>query len=792
MNKKFLALGLALAMMLPVFTGCTPTEQNSEGPPVTETVLTRTHEFTDVVKGYNAKDDTYNLKLSDYFSSDKDITYFLENDGEAISEATVVAGMLRVKIKGEGVFRITVTARSGEKVLKSSFSITARKYTEIACLGDSLTYGHSWPEQAYPIYLQSALSAEFTVKNYGQNGAAVTGYGVNGDPATDRNPKYEKTLFPNPDIIVVMLGTNDARGWDYAQNHFEKDYAALIDSYAVNDKDVRILLVTSPETVEGNGFGIPGDVIKENVNPLQKKIAEEKGLNLLDFSKICEDRSYDGILRDDGVHLSEKGARLLAEEVAKKINEMSTAVTAKGAVPEQREKEFDVVLFTGQSNMVGRETSKYNAFIPKGKAYEYKSSSAGLTEVKNPVGETFGEVEVSSGSSIVPQFCSYYVALTGRKIIAVHLARGGRKIELFAKGGAIYNNIVTKLTSCFNYLNVNGYKVGRKFYVMYQGESDTGNTSAEVYKSLYESFHSGVTEAFGFEFGAMIYNGRDTVESTEGIARINGVKKTMAEERDDLIVCDKGPASYYYGDKGLMRGDNVHLNAEGLKRVGANSCMNIVNYLGYGKDKSLAGVDPVTYLEEPSKKPDFAANQTEFEWNFDDGDLSEKNSGVNLTKCGTGTPVFKDGKYVHTERAAVYYELPQAITLSASKNWSLEWKGFSGRDMNGNASVLMSNGETIFITFQNTHGVYVRKGSSMAKFGSSITLEDIYFEHVWKLSYSASAKKIELYEDGVLKGSLNWSKDITLTHLLGATYNGNSNNYYSFVGELDYIKINLG
>lgn len=62
--------------------------------------------------------------------------------------------------------------------------------------------------------------------------------------------------------------------------------------------------------------------------------------------------------------------------------------------------EVDVVLFTGQSNMVGRETEILDVEIPEGYAYEYKYAYNRLTELKNPVGETFGEgdgqLEVSS------------------------------------------------------------------------------------------------------------------------------------------------------------------------------------------------------------------------------------------------------------------------------------------------------------------------------------------------------------------------------------------------------------
>ena len=118
--------------------------------------------------------------------------------------------------------------------------------------------------------------------------------------------------------------------------------------------------------------------------------------------------------------------------------------------------------------------------------------------------------------------------------------------------------------------------------------------------------------------------------------------------------------------------------------------------------------------------------------------------------------------------------------------------------MNGHASVLLSNGQNTFITFQESNGIYVSNGTAInvkAKFNSSyINLEDQYSEHTWKLSYDPSAQKLALSMDGSKKGELAWDSDITITHLLGSNYHNTSvENYnYTFTGELDYIKIITG
>ncbi len=262
----------------------------------------------------------------------------------------------------------------------------------------------------------------------------------------------------------------------------------------------------------------------------------------------------------------------------------------------------DVVLFTGQSNMVGRESSKYDVYIPEGQVYEFKYLSGTLEKVKNPVGETFNEVEVSSGSSILPQFCADYVNSSGRKIVAVHLARGGRSISYFVAGtGPIYNDIIEKYGACIDYLKSNeNFEIGHQFYVMYQGESDTNhNMNANTYERYYMRFHNGLKEKFGFEFGALIANGRNSdPDSPEGVKRIGNVKVKLCREHDDIIMADVSVYNWYMtGNHENIRSDLIHLNAEGLKIVAKESCKNILNYMGLGEDPSLLGVDPVTYLE---------------------------------------------------------------------------------------------------------------------------------------------------------------------------------------------------
>ena len=66
--------------------------------------------------------------------------------------------------------------------IESSAYVHKKEAYKVACVGDSLTAGHMWANQAYPVYLDEYLKAtypdiNYEVKNCGVNGISITGYG---------------------------------------------------------------------------------------------------------------------------------------------------------------------------------------------------------------------------------------------------------------------------------------------------------------------------------------------------------------------------------------------------------------------------------------------------------------------------------------------------------------------------------------------------------------------------------------------------------------------------------------
>lgn len=192
----------------------------------------------------------------------------------------------------------------------------------IACCGDSLTAGHYWANESYPTYLSQYVSDKYTVENCGVNGISITGYGGSWDDPEMRYIKqdvYQKSVNFKPDIFAIMLGTNDATGWEKAKDIYEDEYRVLLDSYIELFPNAKFIMMVSPPVVTPNQFGIPNDEIRDYVNPIQRDLADEYGFEVLDLREEFE--AIDGFeskfLRpnNDNVHFTKEGAQYVANRV---------------------------------------------------------------------------------------------------------------------------------------------------------------------------------------------------------------------------------------------------------------------------------------------------------------------------------------------------------------------------------------------------------------------------------------------------------------------------------------------
>ena len=187
---------------------------------------------------------------------------------------------------------------------------------KLACVGDSITWGFTIVNRgkySYPAVLQQLLGDGFEVRNFGHNDAAAR---FDADTPYVSKKAYRDSLAWEPDIVLLMLGTNDTKPWNWNPGIFREDYLRLVESYLALPSHPRVVLVAPirifkliPVTI------LNPDVLEEGVRPAIRDIAAQLHLQLVDLYDLFDSPRF----CRDGVHPQRDGARLLAETLFKAV-----------------------------------------------------------------------------------------------------------------------------------------------------------------------------------------------------------------------------------------------------------------------------------------------------------------------------------------------------------------------------------------------------------------------------------------------------------------------------------------
>ncbi|MGD9200529.1 MAG: cadherin-like beta sandwich domain-containing protein [Chitinispirillia bacterium] len=234
------------------------------------------------------------------------------NNRECRSKEESLPISLRV---GGNEIAIRVTAENGDiqkyvvivNRLPKKNSITGAK-TSLVCVGNSNTRRSPDGGESYVTLLAEMLGSEYDVKNFGIDGATmVRGMYHYMEFAAD---SFKQLFIIKPDIITVMLGTNDSKSniWKKYGKFFEVDAQAMIDTLLTISPKPRLILVLPPKSFK-NKFSISDSIIFNEQVPILRDIAERTGIEMIDVNTPTDKSDY----FTDGVHFSIKGTELLAE-----------------------------------------------------------------------------------------------------------------------------------------------------------------------------------------------------------------------------------------------------------------------------------------------------------------------------------------------------------------------------------------------------------------------------------------------------------------------------------------------
>lgn len=192
---------------------------------------------------------------------------------------------------------------------------------KVACVGDSITYGctvGNWRKNNYPTVLGNLLGESYCVNNFGYtNRTAIKSADY---PYTDKK-LYKQSLDFNPDIVLIMLGSNDSKNENWDKEKYIKDLGCIIDSYLALKPDIKVYLLIPLPVFEIGGrvlYRLRKDIIDYQICPAVKEIADKKGIACVDLHSIFKGRKE---LFSDGVHPNAQGSRILAQKIYEVINE---------------------------------------------------------------------------------------------------------------------------------------------------------------------------------------------------------------------------------------------------------------------------------------------------------------------------------------------------------------------------------------------------------------------------------------------------------------------------------------
>lgn len=188
----------------------------------------------------------------------------------------------------------------------------------VACVGDSITWGFTIVNRrknSYPSVLQGLLGTDYEVRNFGYNDASAR---FDADTPYVSKKAYRDSLEWNPDIVLLMLGSNDTKRRNWDPDIFRRDYSKMVESYLALTSSPRVILIAPIRIFQPLNIpvlGLYSETMESGVRPAIREIAAAKGLELVDLADLFTDSKY----LMDGVHPQTTGARMLAVAIYSKV-----------------------------------------------------------------------------------------------------------------------------------------------------------------------------------------------------------------------------------------------------------------------------------------------------------------------------------------------------------------------------------------------------------------------------------------------------------------------------------------
>jgi lysophospholipase L1-like esterase len=186
---------------------------------------------------------------------------------------------------------------------------------KIACVGDSITQGNGATDQGkkgYPGQLADLLGSNFKVGNFGHSGASLTGGSYAG------TPEYTGAQSFAPDVVVIMLGTNDINVFAFPKiGDFVGDYLKMIAVFRALPSHPVVFLGLPPWVkMDDVNYGYTEARLTTEILPRIRQVAQTSSACLIDIHAVTINHPE---YYFDNLHPNDTGYGVLAKTVQQSL-----------------------------------------------------------------------------------------------------------------------------------------------------------------------------------------------------------------------------------------------------------------------------------------------------------------------------------------------------------------------------------------------------------------------------------------------------------------------------------------
>jgi acyl-CoA thioesterase-1 len=178
--------------------------------------------------------------------------------------------------------------------------VTARQI-RVTCIGDSITEGGGCLSESYTDVLQSKLGGSYSVLNAGVSGRTMLKKGLL-DGYTPfsywDSSGWQTALESDPDIVTILLGTNDAKSYNWEgiqQNtgdYYTLDYIDMIKQLRKKTNVKEIFVMIPMPLFEPYPFDMNGTIVNSILPTVVRNVAEVANVKVIDLFTPLVGKNY--------------------------------------------------------------------------------------------------------------------------------------------------------------------------------------------------------------------------------------------------------------------------------------------------------------------------------------------------------------------------------------------------------------------------------------------------------------------------------------------------------------------